>query len=76
MQKICSVNETRATFMFRPSFRPAPTHVAAGPEADQQPSLAPQASTSTKKSGSRRFPALFSPSKLCVDANLSIPYIQ
>lgn len=26
MQKICSVNELRATFMFRPSFIPAPAH--------------------------------------------------
>lgn len=27
MQKICSVNEFRATFMFRPSFLAAPTHL-------------------------------------------------
>lgn len=30
MQKICSVNELRATFMFRPSFTPAPTHLVMG----------------------------------------------
>lgn len=30
MQKICSVNELRATFMFRPSFIPAPTHLLIG----------------------------------------------
>lgn len=64
MQKICSVNELRATFMFRPSFILAPTHpgpagyVLYTKSADQQCSILLQDYTALAPDASQRRPPM------------------
>lgn len=64
MQKICSVNELRATFMFRPSFIPAPTdpgpagYVLYTKSADQQCSILLQDYTALTPDASQRRPPI------------------